>query len=98
LNQGTRIRVTLNGIDRHAEVKGSSMLIDTVELTLNEVSHARDYMETDLIVVDGIEWARRADGTVTTRGGRLRVWPDWAPAESSLSARKFAYTLPASPP
>jgi hypothetical protein len=29
---------TVNGIERHCEVKGSSMCIDCVELTINEVT------------------------------------------------------------
>ncbi|TDK26591.1 DUF3883 domain-containing protein [Arthrobacter crusticola] len=88
------IRVTVDGTDRHAEVKGSSMMIDTVELTFNEVHHAHGYGATDLIVVDSIEWARRPNGTVITRGGRMRVWSNWEPAAECLKARTFAYTLP----
>lgn len=90
------IRVTVEGKDRHAEVKGSSMIIDTVELTINEVTHAHGYSPTDLIVVDEIEWSRAEDGTVSTSGGRLRVWRDWAPRKDALEPRKFAYTLPSS--
>ncbi len=48
------IAVTVGGVERHCEVKGSTMLIDTCELTINEVNHASDYDDTDLIVVDGI--------------------------------------------
>lgn len=88
------IRVTVEGKDRHAEVKGSSMIIDAVELTVNEVTHAHGYSPTDLIVVDGIEWTRSGDGTVTTSGGRIRVWRDWSPSADALEPRKFAYRLP----
>jgi Domain of unknown function (DUF3883) len=88
------IQVTINGEERHIEVKGSSLLIGTVELTINEVVHAADFQPTDLVVVDGIRWRRMADGTIKTRGGRLRVWSDWTPLDRDLSARKFAYYLP----
>lgn len=91
------LRVTVAGVDRHAEVKGSSMLIDTVELTINEVNHAKDYAATDLIVVDGIGWTRRADGSVATAGGNLRVWKDWRPRSTALRPRTFAYALPTKP-
>lgn len=88
------IRLKLDGIERHCEVKGSSMLIDTVELTINEVVHGQTYDATDLIVVDQISWTRNADGAVATSGGRMRVWSDWSPLDADLAARKFAYLLP----
>ncbi|TCC10899.1 DUF3883 domain-containing protein [Kribbella soli] len=88
------LALTLDGVERHIEVKGSSLEIDTVELTLKEVLHAEDFQPTDLAVVDGISWKRMRDGSIKTSGGRLRLWRDWAPRDDSLSARKFAYSLP----
>ncbi len=87
------LSVVVDGDVRHVEVKGSSLLIETVELTVNEVTHARAYQPTDLLVVDGIEWTRVA-GEVITTGGRLRVWRDWIPDDHDLAPRKFAYSLP----
>ena len=90
------IAVTVDGVERHCEVKGSRMLIDTVELTINEVTHGQDCGYVDLIVVDGIE--AKCDpktGEYTTKGGRLRIWRDWSPNEDDLSAKRFAYVLPA---
>lgn len=88
------IKVCLDGVERHVEVKGSSLGIETVELTGNEVNHAYEFQPTDLVVVDGIQWSRDATGGITTSGGELRIWSDWTPIEEDLSARKFAYTLP----
>ena len=88
------IKLTLDGAERHVEVKGSSLKIETVELTINEVMHAEDFQPTDLIVVDVIEWRRDTTGKVTTSGGTLRIWSDWTPLDKDLSARKFAYSLP----
>ncbi len=90
------IRLFLDGIERHVEVKGSTLEIETVELTINEVTHADDFQPTDLVVVDQIQWRRDALGKIKTTGGRIRVWTDWAPDEDALSARKFAYVLPPS--
>jgi Domain of unknown function (DUF3883) len=87
------LSLLLEGVQRHVEVKGSSLLIETVELTINEVTHARAYQPTDLVVIDGIEWSR-VDSDIITVGGRLRVWGDWTPAGDDLSARRFAYSLP----
>jgi Domain of unknown function (DUF3883) len=89
------VRLVLNGVERHVEVKGSALSIETVELTINEVVHARNFQPTDLVVVDGIEWSR-VEESITTTGGRFRVWPDWRPSEDDLSARRFAYSLPSS--
>lgn len=88
------VKLTLDGQERHVEVKGSSLTIETVELTINEVIHAGDFQPTDLVVVDGIDWSRTGD-VVTAAGGRLRIWRDWAPLDEDLDARKFAYYLPA---
>jgi hypothetical protein len=88
------VRLTLNGDERHVEVKGSSLLIETVELTINEVTHAETYQPTDLIVVDRIVCERGPDQKYKTSGGRLRIWWNWTPSKAHLSPRKFAYELP----
>jgi len=88
------IRLILNGQERHVEVKGSSVRIDTVELTRNEVHHAWDFQPTDLAVVDRIKWSRQPDGTVSAHGGELRVWPDWEPHDEDLACSAFDYRLP----
>jgi Domain of unknown function (DUF3883) len=89
------IAITLNNVERHCEVKGSSMVIDTVELTINEVDHANGYGSVDLIVVDGIDVTRdRSTGEIYTDGGRCRVWMDWSPSDEALKIKKYAYSLP----
>lgn len=88
------IKLILDAAERHVEVKGSSLSIETVELTSNEVMHAADFQPTDLIVVDGIEWKRDATGKIATSGGALRIWSDWTPEDAALTATKFAYLLP----
>lgn len=89
------LAVVVDGVERHCEVKGSSMLIDCVELTINEVNHGKDCCHADLIVVDGIHvaWDMAAEDVKAT-GGAIRVWTDWSPDESGLAARRFSYTLP----
>lgn len=88
------LRLSLDGRERHVEVKGSTLEVTTVELTANEVSHAEAFQPTDLVVVDRIDWMRKADGSVETSGGRMRIWSDWGPEGSNLVARTFAYLLP----
>lgn len=89
------LTVIVDGVERHCEVKGSSMIIDTVELTINEVNHGQMYPNADLIVVDDIKVTRdRTTGAILTSGGRRRVWTDWSPADDALEARRFAYALP----
>jgi hypothetical protein len=89
------IRVTVNGVVRHCEVKGSSARIDTVELTIKEVEHGTTFEPMDLIVVDGIEPVRDpATGEVMGgTGGRRRVWTDWKPELENLKPLTFAYRL-----
>jgi hypothetical protein len=81
------------GEELHVEVKGSTMSVDDVELTINEVRHARE-ISTDLYVVDHIRLERLNDGTILTSGGRIRHWPNWAPADASLSPTRYRYQLP----
>jgi hypothetical protein len=90
------IRVTVQNAARRCEVKGSSMEIDTVELTINEVEHGASFAPIDLIVVDKIvPTVDAVTGEITgATGGRRRVWTDWTPAQSDLKATRYAYTLP----
>jgi hypothetical protein len=69
------------------------MSVDDVELTINEVRHARE-IPTDLYVVDQIRLERLNDVTIRTSGGRVRHWPNWAPADGSLSPTRYQYQLP----
>jgi Domain of unknown function (DUF3883) len=78
----------------HIEVKGSTGTADAVELTANEVTHARAVIPTDLVVVDEIKWTRLDDGTIQTSGGRRRSWRNWQPAEKDLTASRYRYRLP----
>ena len=91
------IQVTVQGVARRCEVKGSSLEIDTVELTVNEVEHSTAFTHIDLIVVDKIvPITDPVTGEITdAKGGRRRVWIDWTPVHSDLKATKYAYTLPA---
>jgi hypothetical protein len=92
------IAVTVGGVERHCEVKGSSMLIDTVELTINEVNHGKNCAAVDLIVVDDIKITRdKSTGEISAAGGRLRVWRGWSPADHALRPQKSAYLLPRQP-
>jgi hypothetical protein len=76
----------------HVEVKGSTRSVDDVELTINEVRHARE-IRTDLYVVDQIKCERQDDGTIRTSGGRVRHWPTWSPSDSALSPTRYRYQL-----
>ncbi|MDH6236240.1 DUF3883 domain-containing protein [Cryobacterium sp. CG_9.6] len=90
------LRVTLDGIERHVEVKGSvGDEVDSVQLTQGEVNHARNYQPTDLFVVDGISASRGADGSIVTSGGIVRIWSEWVPSDSALRPTHLRYTLPA---
>jgi hypothetical protein len=90
------IRVTVQGVARRCEVKGSSMEIDTVELTINEVVHGTTFDPLDLIVVDKIVPTRDPESgeVIGATGGRRRVWTDWTPAQSDLKPTAYAYALP----
>jgi hypothetical protein len=93
------LRVMLDGVERHVEVKGSGgESLATVQLTQGEIDHARSYQPTDLFVVDGITIApRTTDGAVVISGGVERLWPDWTPRDTALRPTHLRYTLPPLP-
>lgn len=87
--------VTLNGVERHVEVKGSIGIgIEHVQLTQGEVDHANYHQPTDLFVVDGILASYGPDGGVATSGGDVRIWSNWVPKDRSLRPTHLRYTLP----
>jgi hypothetical protein len=83
-----------NGEERRVEVKGTTGAATSVDLTINEVEHARDPQNTvDLFVVSDISVDTRTDNYVAS-GGRVSHLHDWAPADEDLRPRSFEYRLP----
>jgi hypothetical protein len=89
------IKIMVAGEACRCEVKGSTMEIDAVELTYNEVEHAAVFTPIDLIVVDRIVPITDSNTgkVIDASGGRRRVWLDWTPAQSDLRVTKYAYRL-----
>jgi len=88
------LRCTRGTEERHVEVKGTTGAPTSVELTINEVLHARDKDTTvDLYVVSDITVDTRTD-PYTASGGEVTHYLDWEPAEEDLRPRKYEYRLP----
>ncbi|MFD9703746.1 protein NO VEIN domain-containing protein [Lentzea sp. NPDC059081] len=87
------LRVLGIGPERHVEVKGSTSWRAEIELTVNEVRHARNH-PTDLVVVDRIHAVNDGLGGWDLSGGELRVWSDWSPEDDRLTPTRYCYTLP----
>ncbi|MFC4518233.1 DUF3883 domain-containing protein [Streptomyces ehimensis] len=88
------LRLTRKGAERHVEVKGTTGAPTSVELTINEVLHARDEANTvDLYVVSDIVVDTRTD-PYTTSGGRVLLLEEWEPADEDLRPRKYEYRIP----
>src|SRR5262245_52874880 len=89
------LQITRGGNVYTVEAKGSSSVATTVELTSGEVDHAisNDSLSV-LVVVDEIEWQRQADETVSTSGGRVRLWDDWHPDPTRLTPTRYRYVVP----
>ncbi len=91
------LRVVLDGVERHVEVKGSVGIgLGSVQLTQGEVDHAYSFQPTDLFVVDGIIASQDKRGIVTTTGGEERIWSNWTPDSRSLRPTHLRYRLPRS--
>lgn len=88
------LRCTRNGEERRVEVKGTTGAATSVELTVNEVQHARNPLHTvDLYVVSDIKVDSRTD-PCTTAEGRVLHLRDWEPSDEDLRPRSFEYRLP----
>ncbi|WP_231905660.1 protein NO VEIN domain-containing protein [Streptomyces davaonensis] len=88
------LRCTRGREERHVEVKGTTGAATSVELTINEVEHARSPQHTvDLYVVSDISVDMRSPD-YTASGGRVAHLTDWSPAEEDLRPRRFEYRLP----
>lgn len=78
----------------HVEVKGSRTRLDTVILTINEVSDAENAdWQSDLFIVDQIVVEREGEKLVAG-GGVARVIQKWVPAKEMLAPSQFKYRLP----
>jgi hypothetical protein len=89
------LRCTRGTEERHVEVKGTTGAPTSVELTINEVLHARDEANVvDLYVVSDIRIDPRTE-PYTAGGGTVSHFTDWEPAEADLRPRKYEYRLPA---
>lgn len=79
--------------EQHVEVKGSTGRFRRIELTRNEVTHARTCScLTALAVVEDIELERGTPPVAT--GGRLRVFEPWVIEEDALEPLNYSYRLP----
>ncbi|MGX1547227.1 protein NO VEIN domain-containing protein [Streptomyces adustus] len=91
---GIDLRCTRNTEKRHVEGKGATGAATSVELTINEVLHARDKDNTvDLYVVSDIK-IDTVTAPYTPSGGTIAHYPDREPAEEDLRPRKYEYRLP----
>ncbi|WP_338145884.1 protein NO VEIN domain-containing protein [Streptomyces scabichelini] len=80
--------------ERRVEVKGTTGAATSVELTINEVEHARNPQHTvDLYVVSDISVDMHSSDYIAS-GGRVAHLTDWSPAEEDLRPRRFEYRLP----
>ncbi|WP_406478467.1 protein NO VEIN domain-containing protein [Streptomyces sp. NBC_01615] len=88
------LHCTRAGEERHVEVKGTTGAATSVDLTINEVEHARNPHHTvDLYVVSDIKVDVRSSDYATS-DGRVMHLEDWFPAEEDLRPRSFEYRLP----
>ena len=90
---GYDLRCVRDGAELHVEVKGSTAEAFQVELTTNEVAHAREYDGAVLAVVDQIRIdIEQADGPRGVEGG-LTLYEPWQLADNSLTPTRFIYRL-----
>lgn len=76
------------------EVKGLTGALGMVEVTIGEVLSAReDDCRTDLFVVHSISLKEKGKTDFVGEGGESRIERDWSPADDSLEAIRFKYSL-----
>ncbi|WP_434434147.1 protein NO VEIN domain-containing protein [Streptomyces noursei] len=91
------LRLEREGLERRVEVKGTTGAPTSVELTVNEVFHARDTRHTvDLFIVSDIK-VTKTDGAYHCSGGDVLLLEDWQPAEEDLRPTRYQYLVPQPP-
>ena len=83
----------LQDVEVHIEVKGTTTDGSHVNLTRNEVRHARDAgIRAGLFVLSHIE-LRRDAGQVHATGGSTHFRYPWVPTDTDLSALTYQYRV-----
>lgn len=93
---GYDLRCTRKKEEVHVEVKGTTTNGAMVEVTINEVNHARTSerpCRTDLFIVYNIKVTKAKDGPKAS-GGVWRVIENWKPTDEDLKPIRFRYTVP----
>ena len=86
------LRCTRDGDELHVEVKGVTSDGSEVNLTRNEVEHARE-RRTALFVLSHIEVSYADDGPEAS-GGNARVLCPWRVDDGDLTALAYSYRVP----
>ncbi len=85
------------GKRRFIEVKGSTTLGGSFEVTAGEVNAARDHGDSHLMVtVDSIRLSYDRDGSVRASGGEICVFDPWRPSKAELSETRYVWVPSAS--
>ena len=91
---GYDIRCTRGNNELHVEVKGVSSDGAEVNLTRNEVEHARECAESVLFVLSNIDVSYSEDGSPFASGGDPRILRPWrVDDDGELTALTYSYRL-----
>ena len=87
------LRCTRDGDELHVEVKGVTSDGSEVNLTRNEVEHARE-RRTALFVLSHVEVSYADGGEPVASGGNARVLCPWRVDDGDLTALAYSYRVP----
>lgn len=91
---GYDIRCSRDDAELHVEVKGVSSDGSEVNLTRNEVIHAREYRASALFVLSHIEVTYDDTGRPVANGGQARIFDPWrVDDDGELTATTYSYRL-----
>ena len=80
--------------ERHVEVKGTQTESDTVLLTPNEVTHARQNADKAVLFVAHSLELEESNGEINVSGGGIRILDPWEVDSGNLTATGYTYELP----
>ena len=83
------------GVELHVEVKGTTTAGAAVELTRNEVEHARTYPYVALFIVTDVVVRQIAQGKPVASGGRDILHHPWRIDDGTLWPSRYDYYPPA---
>lgn len=84
---------TRDSDERHVVISWSLEAVERIIVKRSVTEHANVFRQTDLAIVESIQWNRNSDGSITAGKGFLTIQNRWQPAPERLRPMTYEYTI-----